>query len=180
MRECCVQFAGRCIISFVSLSFSSSFDHNSIVCLCFQSTKSHREPSTLYPVLSKFLVSVFFCALYFLLIDYNSPLPIDSSMNIILQLLYFSLVCFVVRCRFYFVFLLNDSISNAAGLGFEGYHEQNRPKWGLTSNIDILSIELSMNARNSLNSWNITSSRWIRRSVCYSQIQVFASLKGVM
>ena len=140
-------------------------------------------------------MSVFFCVLYYLLIDYNSPLPIgnvslhplysvcelpaspitDSSMNIILKLLYFSLVSFVVRCRFYFVFLLNDSISNAAGLGFEGYDEQNRPKWGLTSNIDILSIELSMNARNSLNSWNITSSRWIRRSVYYAQIQVFAS-----
>ncbi|CAI8033818.1 Lysophospholipid acyltransferase 2 [Geodia barretti] len=115
--------------------------------------------------MSKFLVSVFFCAIYYVLIDYNSPLPIDSSMNIILQLLYFSLVSFVVRCRFYFVFLLNDSISNAAGLGFEGYDEQNRPKWGLASNIDILSIELSMNARNSLNSWNITSSRWIRRVV---------------
>ena len=108
----------------------------------------------------------------------------DSSMNIILKPLYFCLVAFVIRCRFYFVFLLNDSISNAAGLGFEGYDEQNRPKWGLASNIDIMSIELSMNARNSLNSWNITSSRWIRRSV-YIMLKSKCSLplcieKGLM
>ena len=32
-----------------------------------------------YPVLSKFLVSVFFCVLYFSLIDYNSPLPIIGN-----------------------------------------------------------------------------------------------------
>ena len=86
-------------------------------------------------------------------------------MNVFMKVLYFCLVCFVVRCRFYFAFYLNDSISNAAGLGFEGYDEQNRPKWGLASNVDALGVELSMTARSSLNSWNKTTSRWIRRSL---------------
>ncbi|CAI8044750.1 hypothetical protein GBAR_LOCUS24789, partial [Geodia barretti] len=59
---------------------------------------------------------------------------------------------------FYFVFPSQRQHQHAAGLGFEGYDEQNRPS-GAGVQFDILSIELSMNARNSLNSWNITSSR---------------------
>ena len=93
-----------------------------------------------------------------------SPLFIDPSMNIFMKLSYFCLAFFVVSCRFYFIFLLNDSISNAAGLGFEGYDHQNRPKWGLASNVDVMGVEFSIALRNFLSSWNITSSLWIRRS----------------
>ena len=93
-----------------------------------------------------------------------SPLFIDPSMNIFMTLSYFCLAFFVLSCRFYFVFFLNDSISNAAGLGFEGYDNQNRPKWGLASNVDVMGLEFSISLRNFLNSWNITSSLWIRRS----------------
>ena len=59
----------------------------------------------------------------------------------------------------YSFFVLNDSVSNAAGLGFEGYDSDNNPKWGLASNIDIIAMETSMNIRQSINAWNITAMR---------------------
>ena len=70
-----------------------------------------------------------------------------------------------LRFRFYFIFVLNESISNAAGLGFEGYDSDNNPKWGLASNIDIIAMETSMNIRQSINAWNITTMRWLRRYI---------------
>ena len=87
-------------------------------------------------------------------------------MNVFVKVLRFCVVTFIIRCRFYFIFALNDSISNAAGLGFEGYDERNRPKWGLAKNYDIVGMESSMNMRNSINRWNINSALWLRRSVC--------------
>ena len=91
-------------------------------------------------------------------------------MNVFLKVAYFCAVTFVIRCRFYFIFALNDSISNVAGLGFEGYDDQNKPKWGLAKNYDVIGMELSMNMRNSINLWNILSARWLRRSVCLLDI----------
>ncbi|CAI8044756.1 Lysophospholipid acyltransferase 2 [Geodia barretti] len=129
------------------------------------STEYAKEPSALYPVLSKLLLSIFFVALYTLLADHKTPLPIDPSMNIFVKMAYFCLACFVIRSQLHFAFHVNDSISNVAGLGFEGYDEQNRPKWGLASDVDAVGVEFSMNARNTLNLWHITASRWIRRVV---------------
>jgi lysophospholipid acyltransferase 1/2 len=129
------------------------------------STEYAKEPSALYPVLSKLLLSIFFVALYTILVDHMTPFPIDPSMNILVKMAYFYLVCFVMRSQFHFAFHLNDSISNAAGLGFEGYDNKNRPKWGLASDVDAVGVEFSMNARNSLNLWHITASRWLRRFV---------------
>ena len=89
----------------------------------------------------------------------------DPSWNVLVKMAYFLLVTFVVRSRFYFVFVLNDSISNTAGLGFEGYDKQNNPKWELASNVDAVQMEFAMNLRNAINSWNLSSARWLRRSV---------------
>jgi lysophospholipid acyltransferase 1/2 len=140
-------------------SSSSSSSHDTTT-----SRKPAREPSAFNPVVTKLLTSVFFGLVYVSLLEHSVPLPIGPSWNIVQQLAYFYLVTFVVRCRFYFIFSLNDSLSNAAGLGFEGYDSENRPRWGLATNINVLDMELSMNMRNSINSWNITSARWLRRS----------------
>ena len=84
-------------------------------------------------------------------------------MNILQKLVYCYMCIVTLRFRYYFIFILNDSISNMAGLGFEGYDSLNRPKWGLATNVDVVAMELSMNMRQSINSWNITSAKWLRR-----------------
>lgn len=35
-----------------------------------------------------------------------------------------------------------DGVCNAAGLGFNGYDENGKPKWNLVSNINIIAIEV--------------------------------------
>jgi lysophospholipid acyltransferase 1/2 len=115
------------------------------------------------------LIALGFCAFYVYSVDYHTPFPRDPSVNVFVKVLRFSLVCFIIRCRFYFIFALSDSVSNVAGLGFEGYDEQNRPKWGLGKNYDIVGMESSMNLRNSINRWNINSALWLRR-VCYERV----------
>ena len=65
-------------------------------------------------------------------------------MSVFVKVAYFCLVTHVIQARFYFVFILSDSISNAAGLGFEGYDIRNQPKWGLASNYDMIGMAFSM------------------------------------
>ena len=103
------------------------------------------------------------------------PMHIDPSMNILQKIIYFQVSCLCIRCRFYFIFVLNDSISNAAGLGFEGYDSLNRPKWGLATNVNIKNMELSTSMRQTINNWNITSSRWIRRYHCMYKTSIYPS-----
>lgn len=86
-------------------------------------------------------------------------------MGVLSMFAYFYLVTLIHRCQFYFVFILNDSIGNAAGLGFEGYDEKGQPKWTLATNSDIIAFEFATSMRSGINAWNITTARWLRRCV---------------
>ena len=97
----------------------------------------------------------------------------DPTYNILHRLFYSYLVIIYIRCRYYFVWILSDSISNAAGLGFEGYDRLNQAKWGLATNIYVVDMELSMNIRTSINSWNVTSARWLRRYDLYLYMYIY-------
>lgn len=70
-----------------------------------------------------------------------------------------------IKCGYYFIWLLSDSVNNAAGLGFRGYDSKGNPQWDLASNIFLLDMECAMNLRTVANSWNVTTSRWLRRYV---------------
>ena len=98
----------------------------------------------------------------------NFLISSDAPSNRLQGMLYFYLVMLFFRCRFYFVFALNDSISNAAGLGFEGYDSHGNPKWDLASNVNIVEMELSVSLRTTANTWNVTTSRWLRRYIIYT------------
>ena len=141
------------LLSSVSSVYQVSYRSGDLCCLCplFRLPTSlpyryiHTRPTT------SFIIPLF-CR-------------IDHSKGLLINIVRFCFVTFIIRCRFYFIFALNDSISNAAGLGFEGYDKQNKPRWGLARNYDIWGMETSMNMRNSINLWNITSALWLRRSV---------------
>lgn len=68
-----------------------------------------------------------------------------------------------VRGRYYFIWLLAESINNCAGLGFAGYDEQGQPKWDLISNINIWQIESATNLRVIAMYWNAVTGLWLRR-----------------
>lgn len=71
---------------------------------------------------------------------------------------------FRIRNRYYFIWLLADSISNCAGLGFSGYRD-GVAMWDLTSNLYFKDIELGTNIRAIANGWNACTSMWLRRYV---------------
>jgi lysophospholipid acyltransferase 1/2 len=130
----------------------------------FARAKEHsQEPSTLYPVLSKFVLCLLAMALYLYLSDYPLHLVLDPSYNIIHRTWIIYIVTMRVKLGFYFIWLLADSINNAAGLGFSGYDALGNPQWDLASNIFFLEMELAMSVRTIANNWNLSTARWLRR-----------------
>ena len=77
---------------------------------------------------------------------------------------------FLFYYRYYFIWLLAESINNAAGLGFSGYDKSGNPKWDLVNNAGVLGTQLSLNIRAATTNWNTTVSMWLRR-VVYERIQ---------
>ena len=71
--------------------------------------------------------------------------------------------CIEIRCRYYFIWLLVDSINNLAGLGFNGYDKNGTAKWDLVSNVFPMEIEFGLSLRQIANSWNANTSKWLRR-----------------
>jgi hypothetical protein len=71
--------------------------------------------------------------------------------------------CFLVRCQYYFSHLIVESISNAGGLGFNGYDEDKNAKWDLVQNVDVYKFELGTNIREQTLAWNITTQTWLKR-----------------
>ena len=68
----------------------------------------------------------------------------------------------IIRTKYYYAWLLADSICNASGLGFNGYHDNGNARWDLTSNVDILGFEFGLSLRDSIDSWNKFTNRWLR------------------
>ena len=114
-------------------------------------------------------VCMFVFTLYFLTHDTTHT---DPSYNIPERFFYTYLAALGSRSRFYFIWNLAESVCNAAGLGFEGYDKLGRPKWGLACNVLPLKMELGMNIRTIINSWNISSTFWLRRCMNYTYCNV--------
>ena len=69
-------------------------------------------------------------------------LILDPSVAFPRRLACISIFCFALRCKYYFVWMTIESISNVNTLGFNGYDKSGNPKWDLVTNIDILGYEL--------------------------------------
>ena len=66
----------------------------------------------------------------------------DPEFSVFFRLLISYLMCFKTRCFFYVSWLLGDSVSNAAGLGFNGYDKEGSARWDLVSVGRYRDIEL--------------------------------------
>lgn len=63
-------------------------------------------------------------------------------MNIFQKMVYVIMSTTLVRFKYYHAWILADAICNNSGLGFNGYDENNNPKWDGISNINILKFEV--------------------------------------
>ena len=77
---------------------------------------------------------------------------------------------FLFYYRYYFIWLLAESINNAAGLGFNGFDKSGNPKWDLVRNAGVLDTQLALNIRVATTEWNATCALWLRR-VVYERVQ---------
>ena len=101
--------------------------------------------------------------------------PLDPIYSFPMRVFISHMVCISIRCRYYFIWQLVDSISNAAGLGFAGYDHLGRPQWDLVSNMKIWDLETAMSLRTIINSWNVLTSKWLRRlSFIYPSLVVLS------
>lgn len=70
---------------------------------------------------------------------------------------------FRIRNRYYFIWLLSESINHCAGLGFSGYDKDGKASWDLIRNLYIMEIEFATSVRSILHGWNSMTSKWLRR-----------------
>lgn len=77
-----------------------------------------------------------------------------------------------VRTKYYFAWTISEGGNNVAGLGFNGFDENNKEQWDLTVNVMPLSTEFAPSLRDALGYWNIQTSKWLRRA-CYERIPYY-------
>jgi lysophospholipid acyltransferase 1/2 len=68
--------------------------------------------------------------------------PEIQAKPLIYRILYCGFTAYTPRFNYYFAWNLADLVSNASGLGFNGYDTNGRPKWDLTSGFDFFKIEV--------------------------------------
>ena len=74
-------------------------------------------------------------------------------------ILLYSVGCiYPIRFKFYFFWLLADSINNAAGFGYNN----STKTWDLLSNIKPLELETCDNVKTWTRFWNIQTAKWLR------------------
>jgi hypothetical protein len=53
-------------------------------------------------------------------------------------------------------------VHNASGFGFNGFDENDQPKWDLLDNVNIMAIEKSTSIKGIIDNWNMQTSKWMR------------------
>ncbi|KAK7092109.1 hypothetical protein V1264_009710 [Littorina saxatilis] len=83
-----------------------------------------------------------------------------------LQKTFYILVCMIVsRQKYYFAWILGESLNLAAGFGFNGYDKTGQPRWDLMENVSIWDVELANSLKINIGGWNKRTLVWLRRVV---------------
>ncbi|MFH4979698.1 hypothetical protein AB6A40_006407 [Gnathostoma spinigerum] len=120
-----------------------------------------------YAVGSKLLKCLIFGSLVVIGRDLRHPEIIASEESLQLPILKWWFLFYIVigfqRIQYYFAWLLADAVCNISGLGFNGYDAQGVPRWGLVSNVIPYKVEMALSFKDTLDSWNISTTNWLRR-----------------
>lgn len=65
-----------------------------------------------------------------------------SNRSIWYRFFYMNMSAFSQRCKYYLAWQIADLVSNASGLGFNGYDQNGKAKWNLCTSVNILSLEV--------------------------------------
>ena len=63
------------------------------------------------------------------------------------------LAAVVIRCGYYFAWVLADGANNLAGLGFRMLH--GKVQWDHISNVNVARVEFATSFKEVLDNWNI-------------------------
>ncbi|KAL3078972.1 hypothetical protein niasHS_014754 [Heterodera schachtii] len=123
-------------------------------------------PSPVRAVLSKFLFAAF-CAILLLLFGNSSdPAQIVSPwawrMPWLQWLLLFWFLIFMQRVQYYYAWTMTDAICNISGFGFDGFTSDGKPKWDLTTTVDVWKVETAQSFKETLDGWNLKTMFWLR------------------
>ncbi|XP_011406119.2 PREDICTED: lysophospholipid acyltransferase 1-like [Amphimedon queenslandica] len=124
------------------------------------------DPSPLVPVLKKASVSLLFLSIVVLntqRLDKN--LLLDPDLSFPRRLLNITIFASIIRCQYYFTFIIADGICNAGGLGYDSLASDESKRWSLTTMVDVYQIELATNARELISGWNLPTMNWLRRLI---------------
>lgn len=84
----------------------------------------------------------------------------------ILQKTLYLVVCMTLsRQKYYFAWVLGESLNLAAGFGFNGYNSAGQPKWDSLENVSIWDVELANSLKVNIDGWNKRTLVWLRRVV---------------
>lgn len=83
---------------------------------------------------------------------------------LIIRFYYILIFTMLSRLKYYVAWHLGEAISNATGLGFKGYDSNGKPMWNLISNMNLIRFETSLNLRDAIHAWNMTTQNWLRRT----------------
>lgn len=126
-------------------------------------------PGRYMAVTKKLTVSVT-CAILHLTLNPKFEIEFLRSQEFLTQtplmtrFLYIVIFTILSRLKYYVAWHLGEAISNASGLGFNGYDSKGKPKWNLISNMNLWRFENSLNFRDAIHAWNKTTQTWLRRT----------------
>ena len=96
------------------------------------------------------------------------------------RFLYILIFTMLSRLKYYVAWHLGEAISNASGLGFNGYDSNGKAKWNLISNMNLWKFETCLSLREAILAWNKTTQSWLRRSAYERVSRKFSVLATYM
>lgn len=127
-------------------------------------------PPGRYMAVTKKLTISISCALMHLTLGPKFEVEFLRSSEFLVQtplsmrFVYLIIFTMLSRLKYYVAWHLGEAISNASGLGFNGYDSKGKPKWNLISNMSLWKFETSLNFREAIHAWNKTTQSWLRRT----------------
>ncbi|ODN01090.1 Membrane-bound O-acyltransferase domain-containing protein 2, partial [Orchesella cincta] len=123
-------------------------------------------PSPLHAVVKKMGVSVFFAVVFIKVTPVYSIERLKETeflwdTTFLYRMFYVTIATMMERAKYYHAWILADAVCNASGLGYDKQSQT----WDLVTNVDALGFELGLNLKESLDSWNRGTMKWLRHVV---------------
>ncbi|CAH1772911.1 unnamed protein product, partial [Owenia fusiformis] len=143
---------------------------------CKNSPKITRtsEPSPLFEVMRKVALICIFAGSFHLIVPIvpivrNVDPEFMRSHSRPFRTIYLFVSYTIAKHKYYFAMLSGEAISNASGLGFNGYDETGKAHWDLVSPFRLMKMELATSTKEIVDSWNIQCALWFRR-ISYDRV----------